>query len=172
MREFAYPREDLFTLAAAGDDFVGVQNYSRNVIGPDGPVPLAPGTETNILGWEYYPAGLGNAIRHTWELAPGTPIVVTENGFATRDDERRIDHTAASLAGVRAALDEGIDVRGYLYWSLLDNYEWGSYAPTFGLVEWDRETFERRPKPSLGWLGEVARTGVVPERPEREAARS
>lgn len=163
-REYGYPREDLFTLAAAGDDFVGVQNYSRNIVGPDGPVPLDPGAETNLLGWEYYPAGVGNAIRHTWSLLPGTPIVVTEHGFATRDDHRRIDHTAAALAGVKAAMDDGIDVRGYLYWSLLDNYEWGSYEPTFGLVEWDRDTFRRRPKPSLAWLGEVARTGVVPPR--------
>ncbi|GAA3171572.1 family 1 glycosylhydrolase [Nonomuraea salmonea] len=52
--------------------------------------------------------------------------------------------------------NDGVDVRGYLYWSLLDNYEWGSYEPTFGLVAWDRETFARRPKPSLAWLGEVA----------------
>ena len=52
---------------------------------------------------------------------------------------------------------DGIDVRGYLHWSLLDNYEWGHWGPTFGLIAVDRETFVRTPKPSLGWLGEVAR---------------
>jgi beta-glucosidase len=163
-REYGYYREDFFTEAAAGDDFIGVQSYSRTVIGPDGPLPVPDGVETNILGWEYYPASLGNALRHCWALGRGTPLIVTENGLATRDDERRIDHTAAALAGVREAMDDGVDVRGYLYWSLLDNYEWGSYTPTFGLVAWDRETFARQPKPSLSWLGGVARTGVVPAR--------
>ena len=52
---------------------------------------------------------------------------------------------------------DGIDVRGYLHWSLLDNYEWGSYRPTFGLVGWDPDTFDRTPKPGATWLGEVAR---------------
>ena len=59
------------------------------------------------------------------------------------------------------AMDDGIDVRGYLHWSLLDNYEWGSFTPTFGLASWDRDTFERHPKPSLDWLGSIARTGVM-----------
>ena len=70
------------------------------------------------------------------------------------------DVGAQVLAGEGGEVgDEGVDVRGYLHWSALDNYEWGSYAPTFGLIGWDRETFERHPKPSLAWLGEVARRG-------------
>jgi beta-glucosidase len=64
-----------------------------------------------------------------------------------------------ALAGVRACLYEGLDVRGYFYWSLLDNFEWVlGYMPTFGLVACDRETFERTPKPSAAWFSEVART--------------
>jgi beta-glucosidase len=56
------------------------------------------------------------------------------------------------------AIDGGADVRGYVHWSLLDNFEWMlGYAPTFGLVSVDRKTFARTPKPSLAWLGEVAR---------------
>jgi beta-glucosidase len=82
------------------------------------------------------------------------PIIVTENGIATADDARRIAFTEAALASLRAALDDGADVRGYLHWSLLDNYEWGSYGPTFGLVAVDRVTLRRTPKPSLAWLGE------------------
>lgn len=104
---------------------------------------------------------LGIAIRHTWNVAKCTPIIVTENGIATADDRRRIDYTFDAIAGMHDAMDDGIDVRGYLHWSLLDNYEWGSFAPTFGLASWDRDTFERHPKPSLDWLGSIARKGVM-----------
>jgi len=97
-------------------------------------------------------------VRHTREVVGDVPILVTENGIATSDDTRRIEYTRGALQGVRRAMADGIDVRGYLHWSLLDNYEWGSYAPTFGLIGWDAETFDRAPKPSAHWLGEVART--------------
>ncbi|MET8867795.1 hypothetical protein ABZW11_33095 [Nonomuraea sp. NPDC004580] len=73
---------------------------------------------------------------------------------------------ATSCTSLSKILMSCRDVRGCLYWSLLDTYERGSYEPTFGLVAWDRETFARRPKPSPAWLGEVARTGVVPARPD------
>jgi beta-glucosidase len=74
----------------------------------------------------------------------------------------------AALEGVLRCLADGLDVRGYLYWSLLDNFEWAlGYAPTFGLVAVDRQTFARHPRPSLGWLGQVARSRAV-----AEAARS
>ena len=104
---------------------------------------------------------MGIAIRHTWDVAGHTPIIVTENGIATADDRQRIDYTFDAIAGMHDAMDDGIDVRGYLHWSLLDNYEWGSFAPTFGLASWDKDTFERHPKPSLDWLGSIARTGVM-----------
>jgi beta-glucosidase len=58
-------------------------------------------------------------------------------------------------------VEDGVDVRGYLHWSALDNYEWGHWAPTFGLIAVDRDTLERHPKPSLAWLGEVARTNAA-----------
>ena len=83
---------------------------------------------------------------------------MTENGIGTDDDALRIDYVTRALAGVRRCLDDGIDVRGYFYWSLLDNFEWVlGYGPTFGLVAVDRETFERSPKPSAAWFGDVAR---------------
>ena len=84
-------------------------------------------------------------------------LVRTENGIATQDDNRRIAYTGEALRHLGLAMADGVDVRGYLHWSLLDNYEWGHWEPTFGLVEVDRETFVRTPKPSLGWLGSVAR---------------
>jgi beta-glucosidase len=91
-------------------------------------------------------------------VLPDVPLLVTENGIATSDDEDRIRFTTDALRGLAAAIDDGADVRGYVHWSLLDNFEWMlGYRPTFGLVSVDRETFVRTPKPSLAWLGEVAR---------------
>jgi beta-glucosidase len=89
------------------------------------------------------------------------PILVTENGIATRHDPERLEYTCAALVGLSAAIDDGLDVRGYLHWSLLDNYEWGSYQPTFGLVAVDRNTFARTPKPSARWLGSVAQANSL-----------
>ncbi|MCL2595952.1 MAG: family 1 glycosylhydrolase, partial [Promicromonosporaceae bacterium] len=74
------------------------------------------------------------------------------------DDTRRIAYTSEALGHLVAAMRDGVDVRGYLHWSLLDNFEWGHWEPTFGLIAVDRQTFVRTPKPSLAWLGEVARS--------------
>lgn len=155
------PREDVFLEVARDDDFLGVQAYLRTFIGPDGPVPVPAGVERTQMGWEYFPGALELAVRHAWQVAGGTPLLVTENGIATADDTRRIDYTTEALTGLHTAMGDGIDVLGYLHWSALDNYEWGSYAPTFGLIAWDPDTFERRPKPSATWLGEVARTSIL-----------
>ena len=158
---YGYPREDLFLEAAAGDDFIGVQAYLRTFIGKHGPLAVAPGVETTLTGWEYFPPALGIATRHAWELTQHTPVLVTENGIATGDDSRRIDYVHDALVGLHDAMADGIQVHGYLHWSALDNYEWGSYRPTFGLMSSDRETFARSVKPSGHWLGEVARTGKL-----------
>lgn len=158
---YAYPREDVFLEAARGDDFIGVQAYLRTFIGKDGPLPVAEGVETTLTGWEYFPPALGIATRHAWEVTGHVPVLVTENGIATADDARRIDYTHDALVGLHEAMADGIDVRGYLHWSALDNYEWGSYRPTFGLISVDRETFTRSVKASGRWLGEVARTGTL-----------
>ncbi|CAL9554698.1 Beta-glucosidase A [Nocardiopsis dassonvillei] len=161
-REWAYSREDLFLDAAREDDFVGVQAYTRVVIGPEGPVEPAPDVRRTLTGWEFHPAALEGAIRHTAERTGGIPILVTENGIATSSDEERIEYTRGALAGLGRALADGVDVRGYLHWSLLDNYEWGSWKPTFGLVAVDRQTFARTVKPSARWYGELARRGELP----------
>lgn len=161
-KAYGYPREDIFLDAAEGDDWIGVQAYLRTFIDPQGnPLPVPEGAETTLTGWEYFPPALGIGIRNAWERTGGVPIVVTENGIATQDDARRIDYTHDALVGMHDAMADGIDVRGYLHWSALDNYEWGSFAPTFGLMAWDSETFERTPKPSAHWLGAVARTGEL-----------
>lgn len=161
--EYGGPREDWYLEAARGDDFVGVQAYTRTVIGPDGPLPPPASAELTLTGWEFFPRALERGVRAAARLTGGLPVLVTENGIATADDTRRIAYTDEALRGLAAAMADGIDVRGYLHWSALDNYEWASgYGPTFGLIAVDRSTFVRTPKPSLHWLGAVARANSLP----------
>jgi len=154
--------EDQFLAAAADGDFVGMQVYSCARIGPDGPV-APPAELLTQAHMEYRPQALGASVRRVREVLADTPIVITENGIATADDAQRIAYTEGALRGLGDAIADGADVRGYLHWSLLDNFEWFSgYAPTFGLIAVDRATFTRTPKPSLAWLGEVARRNGLP----------
>lgn len=165
---------DRFLELAREDDFVGVQTYTRVRIGPEGPrgpevdwgQRRVETEDTTQMGYEYRPQALGQTIRRAWRSAGGTPILVTENGIATSHDEKRVAYIEAALREVAACLIEGVDVRSYLYWTLLDNFEWSlGYRPTFGLVAVDRQTLARRPRPSAYWLGEVARTHDLPARP-------
>ncbi|MFI1484023.1 family 1 glycosylhydrolase [Streptomyces sp. NPDC020747] len=160
--EERYVREDLYLEAAKNDDFIGVQAYSTQEVDANGPVPHAPHPDNTLVGSAYRPDSLGMAVRHAWQVTGGVPVLVTENGIATDDDNRRIAYTTEALQHLSAAVDDGVDVRGYLHWSALDNYEWGHWEPTFGLIAVDRETFERQPKPSLAWLGNLARSGKGP----------
>ncbi len=155
--------EDQHLAAAAGDDFVGVQAYSRTRLTaeglPDGP---EPGVEVLDMGYEYWPEALEVSIRSAAAIT-GSPVYVTENGIGTTDDAQRIRYVTDALAGLGRCLDDGIDVRGYFYWSLLDNFEWAlGYMPRFGLVGVDRATQERTVKPSARWLGDLARTNRLP----------
>lgn len=156
-KTYEYPREDYFTEVGAGDDFIGVQAYLRTYIGKNGAEPVSEQVEKTLTGWEYYPPALSHAVEHTWHVGKHTPIIVTENGLATSDDSRRIDYTYDSLRLLHEKIAQGIEVQGYIHWSLIDNYEWGSFTPTFGLIGWDKTTFERRPKKSLYWLGNIAK---------------
>ena len=156
--------EDVYLEAATGDDFIGVQTYSRTRIGPDGDLGPEEGVETTIMGYEFWPEALAATIRRAWAQTDHTPVLVTENGIATTDDTRRVEYVRRALGGVLDCLDEGIEVLGYTYWSALDNFEWAhGYGPTFGLIGVDRETFARSPKPSASWLGEVARANALPD---------
>ncbi|WP_308197409.1 family 1 glycosylhydrolase [Rathayibacter sp. VKM Ac-2929] len=121
-----------------------------------GLVPHPPHPDNTLVGTAYRPDALAMAVRHAWEVTQGVPVLVTENGIATADDSQRIRYTEEALQGLADTIDDGVDVRGYLHWSLLDNFEWGHWEPTFGLIAVDRETFVRSPKPSLAWLGRVA----------------
>lgn len=155
--EVTYDWEDLYLQGSHGDDFIGVQSYSSQPVDENGPVPHPPHPHNTLVGTSYRPDALGIALRHAWEVGGGIPLLVTENGIATADDERRIAYTTGALEGLETAVADGVEVCGYLHWSLLDNFEWGHWEPTFGLIAVDRETFVRTPKPSLAWLGEQAR---------------
>jgi beta-glucosidase len=142
---------------SADDDFVGVQTYSRSLIGADGQLPVPRGAATMQTGWEVYPEALGHTVRLAAETA-GVPVLVTENGMATDDDAARIAYTQAALESLAQCVEDGIDVRGYIHWTLLDNFEWNAgFSKTFGLIAFDHESFVRSVKPSGRWLGQVAR---------------
>jgi beta-glucosidase len=143
---------------------VGLQYYTRLRVDASSERLLAPapdGVETSMIGWELYPAGFGEVLRRLSDV--GLPIVVTENGIATAEDAQRVRYLDGHLRELKSAMDEGIDVRGYFYWSSFDNFEWSKgYAPRFGLVSIDRENgFRRVVNPSAVVYGEVARTGSL-----------
>ncbi len=156
--------EGQFLEASRGDDYVGVQAYSRTRLAEDG-MPLGPEEGVPVvesMGYEFWPAALEVAVRHAAGVTGGVPIYVTENGIGTDDDDQRIEYVTAALQGLHRCIDDGIDVRGYVYWSLLDNFEWAlGYRPRFGLVSVDRSTQQRTPKPSAEWLGTIARTNTL-----------
>jgi beta-glucosidase len=156
--------EDVYLEAATGDDFIGVQTYSRLRIGPEGVRGPEEGVRTTLMGYEFWPEALEETIRRAWDLTDHTPVLVTENGIGTDRDEERIEYVERALKGVLRAIADDIEVLGYTYWSLLDNFEWAlGYGPTFGIVAVDRRTFTRTPKPSARWYGDVAKANALPE---------
>lgn len=137
------------------DDFFGLQNYTRSLIGTDGIMPAPEGAELTQMDYEFYPEALANVIRKVAGKIKGE-IIVTENGVATDDDTRRIEFIRRALQGVESCIADGIPVKGYLHWSLLDNFEWQKgFSMTFGLIAVDRTTQTRHPKPSLKYLGSM-----------------
>ena len=142
-------------------DFLGVNYYTRSLISTRKPAPRPPGLQGfTDMGWEVVPEVLTeHLLRLTREYAP-PPIVITENGMANADevingridDVPRVAYLRNHLLAIQRAMALGVDVRGYFYWSLLDNFEWNSgYAKRFGIVHVDYATQERRPKASAHW---------------------
>ncbi len=161
-RDAALAAERPFFEAARGDDFIGVQNYTRQRFGPGGPIGPEAGAELTMMGYEYRPQALAAAIRRAAAAVTKTPIIVTESGIATGDDARRVAFINSTLEGVRDCIRGGIDVRGYFYWSMLDNFEWLlGYRPTFGLISVDRATQRRIVRPSAEHLGRIARANAL-----------
>ena len=138
-----------FYQIARADDFIGIQTYNRDLIGPSGYVPTRDRVIVDSRNEDATPTALV-AVAEEAHREARVPIFVTENGIYANDDQLRVRHLTATLAALGEALDGGLPVLGYCHWSLIDNFEWSSgYKPRFGLVAVDRKTFVRTPKPSL-----------------------
>lgn len=144
-------------LAGETCDFIGVQNYERKVWNDKGPLPAPADARRNTGGTEVWPGSLAGAVRYAHEVTK-LPVYVTEHGVNSDDDALRQWLIPAALTELKRAMDDGVPVRGYIHWSLIDNFEWGfGYHYRFGLHSFDRETFKRTAKPSAEVLGAIAR---------------
>ena len=150
-------------------DFIGINYYTRDFIRFAGlaeidtlgsPCDKAHHSkeikELNMMGWEVYPEGLYHLLKKLKKY--NLPIVVTENGICAETDEQRSRFIQNHLEALGKAKDEGVDVRGYFYWSLLDNFEWAhGFRPRFGIVEVDYKTQERKIRNSAKTLTDYCR---------------
>jgi beta-glucosidase len=147
--------------AVKGDDFLGVQNYERVIWGDKGRIEAPKGGPVNSTGAEIYAPSLAGSVRFA-HGATGCPIMVTEHGAGTTDDAVRAALIPAALHDLKVAMDDGVPVKGYVHWSLVDNFEWISgYKVKFGLHSFDPVTFARTPKPSAAVYGRIARANAL-----------
>ncbi len=138
-------------------DFLGINYYSRGFVRWPGSIEYR-GEERNCMGWEIYPQGLYRVIKRA-HARYGKPIMITENGICTDNDFQRIKFLKEHVEQIMRAREEGIPVIGYLYWSLLDNYEWAEgFEPRFGLVEVDYEKQKYRIRRSAFFYSEIIET--------------
>ncbi len=184
--DFGFVRQGDLQTIAAPLDFVGINYYMPNRVGagPDEPTPgsifpglrratpLKPKGQLTAMGWEQYPDGLYDVLTRVHRDYPGTPLLVMENGAAFDDvvsedgqihDAERLAYYDAHIRAAHRALSDGVDLRGYTAWSLLDNFEWAyGYSKRFGLVRVDYDTQQRTPKDSFRWYSQLARTNTIP----------
>jgi beta-glucosidase len=166
-------------LISAPIDFFGLNYYIREVVAADGDEPnrgwrrVPPVGELTSKGDGINPDGLTKVLQRTQhDYAPGLPIYITESGAPYNDyvnpegqvnDPERIEYLAAHFSAASDAIENGVDLRGYFVWSLLDNFEWDSgYAMRFGIVFVDYLTQQRIPKSSALWYREVIRANGIP----------
>jgi beta-glucosidase len=139
-------------------DWIGVNYYTRNRVGWPWPrldSPTANAARRTDFGWEIYPEGLYHVLRRVGRY--GKPVVITENGIADAADALRAGYIVAHLRQAYRAITDGVDLRGYMYWSLLDNFEWAEgYTQRFGLA-----TRERVLRPSAAVYGAIARANAL-----------
>lgn len=169
-----WPAED-FELIRQPLDFVGINYYTRSITAAGDSYPLKTAVVRNPLGsytetgWEVYPAALTELLLWFKQTYGDLPLYITENGAAFYDppvaedgrvrDPLRIDYLHKHLRAVHDAIEAGVDVRGYLAWSLLDNLEWSlGYSKRFGIVHVNYDTQQRTPKDSARWYSRVIST--------------
>jgi beta-glucosidase len=158
-------------------DWLGVQYYSRNgVTGSIAVIPVLrlmvcfgafdfgacvppeePSHWVPSMRYEYWEPGIHEILKDFGQRWPELPLTVTESGLATEVGRRRAEHVIRSLEQIARARDEGVDVRGYYHWSLMDNFEWAEgYGPRFGLYQVDYTSYERTATEGATVLGEIA----------------
>ncbi len=159
-------------LAAQPLDFLGINNYDRSLLGHDGRrIQPVPGSEHTTMGWEVHAPALRRLLNTLQQRYPLPPVYITENGAAFPDvidadgavhDPRRIAYLHDYIDQVGLAIQDGVDVRGYFVWSLLDNFEWTfGFDKRFGLTYVDHVTQRRLVKDSGRWYAQViARNGT------------
>jgi beta-glucosidase len=168
------PAEDLGRIRSPGD-FIGVNYYSRGLVRADpaaqplGAVRITPeGAPLTTMDWELYPAGLGETLLWIKGRYGDLPLYITENGAAFEDppphdgevsDPDRAAYLGTHIDAARSAIEQGVDLRGYFVWSLLDNLEWAQgYSKRFGLFHVDPGSQARIPKSSARFYREVIRS--------------
>ena len=151
-------------------DFIGINYYSRQLVDLKGwgianfawdvcennhhPV------KKNSLGWDIYPEGLYELLLKLKKF--NLPMMITENGICTTDDSLRWEYLSSHLKNIYLAMEKGVKVTGYLYWSLMDNFEWDKgFGPRFGLFDIDYKTYQRTVRESARQFGEVCKSGVL-----------
>jgi beta-glucosidase len=179
-------RDGDLNLIAAPIDLLGINYYRAHTVAA-GPAPVHPsewvgaehvefvsgGLPRTDSGWEVQPPGLFDVLVRLHEEYPPIPLHITENGAAYRDsvdpdgkirDEARIAFLDAHLRAAHTAIQDGVDLRGYFYWSLLDNFEWAEgYAKRFGIIHVDFSSQHRTPKQSAHWYAQVIAANALPE---------
>ncbi len=138
-----------YQLTGKHHDFIGVNYYfcerKKFSVKPPFIVNREWSGERSDIGWPIKPKGLTQVLLGLNKLK--RPVFVTENGIADAEDKRRAEYVRSHLRAIESAQKKGVDVRGYLHWSLLDNFEWDKgFSPRFGLLEVDYRTMERRPR--------------------------
>jgi len=151
-------------------DYIGVNYYSRNLVDVKNWGIRSLLVETcqanhhplpkNSLGWDIYPEGLYKLLIAMKKY--NLPVLITENGICTEDDNLRWDYIRRHLEQLHRAISQGVEVLGYIYWSLIDNFEWDKgFAPRFGLVQMDYQNYKRTVRESARKLAEVFKNNEI-----------